>query len=328
MPILLAIISGAALGYVLERGDMCFHSTLRGLFRVPRQLDLFRAYILSLLVAAPLVALMRGLGWIEPWIPPFTWEANVVGGVIFGAGMVVAASCISGFFYKLGHGMLGVLVGLATWAAGDILVYAGPLSGLRVRLTADPIEVAGSSATVDNLLGPAGWVLLAVVGLGAVIWLRRSHSKGLEPRGGLWGWAPLGLAVGLVISIGWLLARAGGADYPYGTAYVPTQLFRAVINGERSSPWIPVALFSLIAGAFIAAARSGTLWVRGETPRRYLELGAGGFMMGVGAALAGGCNLGHALVGVPVLSLGSIVTVLAMLLGVFLAHQITILLNR
>jgi hypothetical protein len=43
--------------------------------------------------------------------------------------------------------------------------------------------------------------------------------------------------------------------------------------------------------------------------------------MGVGAAIAGGCNLGHSLVGVPLLSLGSIATTLSMLLGVFLADR-------
>jgi len=75
-------------------------------------------------------------------------------------------------------------------------------------------------------------------------------------------------------------------------------------------------------GAFIAARRSGTLWIRGEMPRRYLELAAGGFFMGVGAAIAGGCNLGHALVGVPLLSLGSITTILAMGTGVFLANMV------
>ncbi len=47
MPLLFALIAGTTLGYAFERGDMCFHSTLRGLFRRPRQLDLFRAYLLE-----------------------------------------------------------------------------------------------------------------------------------------------------------------------------------------------------------------------------------------------------------------------------------------
>jgi uncharacterized membrane protein YedE/YeeE len=119
----------------------------------------------------------------------------------------------------------------------------------------------------------------------------------------------------------WLPAAAGGSDYTYGTSGVPTSLFLAVTQGRSLwSPWITVALISLIPGAFIAAVQSGTLWVRGETMGRYGQLAGGGFLMGVGAAISGGCNLGHSLVGVPLLSVGSIVTTLAMAAGVGLAH--------
>jgi uncharacterized membrane protein YedE/YeeE len=265
---------------------------------------------------------MRVWGWIDPWIPPFVWTANIVGGVIFGIGMVVASSCISGLFYKLGHGMLGAFVGLVTWALGDILVYIGPLSGLRDTLTANPVTISGSSPTVGNLLGPVSWIFLILVSLGMAFWLWRSPISTRRSRGKLWGWLPLGIAVGLVISAGWLLAQAGGSNYPFGTSYVPTQIYLAIISGKKSSPWIAITLFSLILGAFIASRRSGTLRVRGESLRRYFELAVGGFLMGVGAAFAGGCNLGHALVGVPLLSIGSIVTVLAMIVGVYLVIQV------
>ncbi|MBE9523634.1 MAG: YeeE/YedE family protein [Chloroflexi bacterium] len=322
MSIILAIFSGTSLGYAYERGDMCFHSTLSGLFHTPKKLDLFRAYILSLIVATPLIYLMRVWGWIVPWIPPFTWKANILGGVIFGVGMVLASSCITGFFYKLGHGMLGILVGLTTWAFGDILVFLGPLSGFRKKLTTNPLTISGSNPTVDNLFGPAGWGFLLVVGMVAIIWLLRSPNSNRHSRGKLWGWLPLGIAIGLVISVSWLLAQIGDSNYPFGTSRVPTQIYQTIFFGEKLSLWIPVTLFSLFLGAYIAARRSGTFLVRGESPRRYIELAGGGLLMGVGAALAGGCNLGHALVGVPLLSIGSIVTVLSMIVGVFLATQI------
>ncbi|MCJ7659160.1 MAG: YeeE/YedE family protein, partial [Anaerolineales bacterium] len=240
MLILLAIIAGAGLGYLLERGDFCFHSTLRGLFRFPRQLDLFRAYLLALLIATPLVYGMRTLGWIDPWIPPFAWQANIFGGLVFGVGMVVAASCITGFFYKLGHGMLGTLVGLGAWAVGDILVYRGALSPLREQLTAAPLTVEGNSATVLNLFGPIGAVLLIVLGLAAAIWLWRSTGRTKLTRGKLWGWLPLGIAVGVFTSLAWLLAKAGGSNYPYGTSYVPTAVYEAIFDGSDISLWIPI----------------------------------------------------------------------------------------
>jgi uncharacterized membrane protein YedE/YeeE len=323
MTLLLAFLSGTGLGYALERGDLCFHSTLRGLFRKPQQLDLFRAYVIILLVATPSVSAMRALGWIDPWIPPFAWGANLFGGLIFGVGMVAASSCITGLFYKLGHGMLGTLIGLGTWAVGDLLVYLGPLSSLRERLTASAITVEGNGATLGNTLGPVGIALAIALGLAGVFWLWRSPTKARDQRGKLWGWLPLGITVGLVIAVSWLLADWGGTDYPYGTSYVPTGTYLALSQGDaQGTPWIPVALAGLIPGALLAAWRGGTLWVRGETLKRYVELGVGGFLMGVGAAFAGGCNLGHSMVGVPLLSLGSITTTLAMITGVFVAHQV------
>lgn len=321
MSVILAVLSGLGLGYIIERGDLCFHSTLRGLVKIPRELDLFRAYLLALLIATPLVAGLRALGWIDPWIPPFAWPANIVGGMIFGIGMVVAASCITGLFYKLGHGMLGTLVALATWAIGDIITYRGPLAPLREMLNAPQIAVNAQSATLPNLLGTGGVVLVILIGALVAVWLWRSPRRS---RGEYWGWPRLGAVVGLFTGLVWLVAKAGGANYTYGTSSVPTNIFVALTEGSPGgSLWIPVALVSLIPGAFLAAITSGTLWVRGESMRRYIGLAGGGFLMGIGAGIAGGCNLGHSLVGVPLLAMGSIATTVSMAVGVWLADRVT-----
>jgi uncharacterized membrane protein YedE/YeeE len=323
--IILAILTGLGLGYIIERGDLCFHSTLRGLVRRPRQLDLFRAYLLALLIATPLVWGMTALGWIAPWIPPFAWLANIVGGLVFGIGMVVASSCITGLFYKLGHGMLGTLVALVTWAIGDIITYRGPLSSRRESLNGPQIMIEGQSATLLNLFGPIGPVLVVGLWLGVAVWLWRSPKRG---RGKYWGWIRLGLGVGLFTGLAWLLAQAGHSNYTFGTSGVPTSLYLTLTQGhDLWSPWITVSLVSLIPGAFVAARLAGTLWIRGESTRRYLELAGGGFLMGIGAAISGGCNLGHSLVGVPLLSLGSITTTISMAVGVWLADRIVRLLS-
>ena len=183
--------------------------------------------------------------------------------------------------------MLGVLVGLAAWAAGDIITYLGPLSPLRDGLTARQISVDGASATLVNLLGPLSWILLLLVGALVAVALWRAPRS---DRGKLWGWLALGLATGLFASVAWLLAKAGNADYTFGTSSVPTQLFLAITSGDALwSPWIVVTLFALIPGAFLAAWRSGTLSIRAESMRRYAELALGGLFMGIGAAIAGGC---------------------------------------
>ena len=323
MTILLAIIAGLGLGVILERGDFCFHSALRGVVRRPRRLDLIRAYFLMLLISVPLVQLMRWAGWIDPWIAPLVWRANVIGGLIFGVGMVVASTCITGLFYKLGHGMLGTLAALVTWAIGDIVVYRGPLSGLRETLNSDPLMVDGQSPTLANIFGPTvGALLLVALAVAMAFFLWRSPRNERKPY---WSWPLLGVATALFTTVAWLLAQAGGSNYTYGTSHVPTTLFEMAVTGTSPSWWIPVSLLSIIPGAFLAALFTRTLWVRGETAKRYLELAGGGFLMGVGAAISGGCNLGHSLVGVSLLSMGSITTTISMAVGVWLAHWVTTL---
>lgn len=320
MATLLAILTGMGLGYVIERGDMCFHSTWRNLLRRPSNPDLFRAYLVLLLISIPLVQLFIFLGWIEPWIAPLAWRANLVGGLIFGVGMVVAKSCITGIFYKLGHGMLGVLVALTTWFIGDILTYLGPLAGLRDSLNSNPVQVEGVSATVGNTLGIFGPIILIVLAAGAIYYLYNSPQN---DRGKLWSWLPLGIAMGLMLSIAWLVADFAGANYSYGTSRVPTGLFEAATGrGGTALGWIPLTLFAIVPGALIAAYTSGTLWVRGEDMKRYTELAAGGLFMGVGAGIAGGCNLGHSMVGVSLLSWGSILTTVAIVAGVWAADRL------
>jgi hypothetical protein len=261
------------------------------------------------------------LGWIEPWIPPFAWKANLFGGLLFGVGMVVAATCITGIFYKLGHGMLGMIVALATWALGDMVTYLGPLAPVREALVAAPVTVNGESATLLNAFGWPGMVLLGMLGVGTAVYLYRSSRPS---RGKLWDWLRLGVVMGLFMSVAWLLARAGGSNYTFGTSGVPSGIFAAIAEpGSRdlAALWIPITLIFVIPGALIASKRAGTLWVRGETNRRYAQLAVGGFIMGVGAAIAGGCNLGHGMVGVSLLSLGSITSTGSIIAGVFLADR-------
>lgn len=324
MTIVLALLAGGALGAVLARGDFCFHSTWRRLFTEPRNTSLVRAYLVLLVISTPFVQMFIAVGLIDPFIPPFVPGAAIVGGVVFGIGMVIAQTCVSGMFYKLGSGMLGMVVAIAAWAVGDLLVWRWSLTGLRERLTENPVTVTADDgaeqvATVTSLLGPVGAVLVILIGLGMATWVARDEAT--ARTGETLGGARLGLITGVVMVVAWLLVRWHGFDYSYGTSSVPSQVWASLFDDASISWWIPLALVSVIPGAFLVAATGDRLWVRGETAQRYGQLAVGGLVMGAGAGIAGGCNLGHSMVGVPLLSIGSIVTTVAIVVGVFVAHH-------
>jgi hypothetical protein len=52
-----------------------------------------------------------------------------------------------------------------------------------------------------------------------------------------------------------------------------------------------------------------------KDPKTYLQVMVGGILMGFGASVAGGCNIGHFLTGVPTLALSSIVASVFFVLG-------------
>jgi uncharacterized membrane protein YedE/YeeE len=216
--------------------------------------------------------------------------------------------------------MLGTLVGLAAWSIGDVVTWRGPLNPWREALNRNVVEVDGQTATLANALAPPlGAAIAVMLLLAAAVYLWRSPRPG---QGEYWSWLPLGISVGVFTGLAWLLARLGGSNYTFGTSGVPTVLYDTLVNGtDPGNLWIPVALVALLPGSLIAARRAGTFWARGESTGRYAQLAVGGLLMGIGAGISGGCNLGHSLVGVPLLSLGSITTTLAMLLGVYLADR-------
>ncbi len=326
MTLWFAVLAGASLGYVFERGDFCFHSTWRQAVASPPEFSLLRAYLLVLLITTPVVQILVAADVVQPFVPAFAWQATIAGGLVFALGMVVAKTCVTGMFYKLGHGMFGMVVALVAWVIGDLVTYRGPLQDLRQSLNDNPITAGDdqSVATVSSLFGPAGVLGVVAIAIGMAFLLMRAMRNGdaLQNRGKLLGWFPLGIACSVVIIVAWLLARWHGFDYAFGTSGAPSQIWDRLGGDDVGSMWIPLALISLVPGALFAARRSGTFWARSESGRRFGELGAGGFLMGIGAGVAGGCNLGHALVGVPLLSLGSISATLSMIVGLIVFDRL------
>ncbi|MFI5593592.1 YeeE/YedE thiosulfate transporter family protein [Amycolatopsis sp. NPDC051758] len=115
---------------------------------------------------------------------------------------------------------------------------------------------------------------------------------------------------------GWaLLAGIGGASFGPSTVGAVAGLAAGEPNW-----WLTAFLPGTVPGAAIAARLTGDLHIRGGRPVRYARLVVGGFLLGEGGWLAGGCNLGHGLSGVAQLNVSSWVVVAAIIGGIALAR--------
>lgn len=106
---------------------------------------------------------------------------------------------------------------------------------------------------------------------------------------------------------GWVLAKAGGSRFGPSTVGASA----SVASGSPNW-WLIAFLLAIVAGAAIAARTAGGWQLRAETPVRYARLAAGGFLLGAGGWIAGGCNLGHGLSGAAQLNVSSWVVVASM----------------
>ncbi len=304
------LLAGALIGGVLRRADLCFHSMFRRAWS--RDLDLVATWLYGIAIAAVGLSALFALGIGEDLNRGLAFDpvANIVGGVLIGVGMVVARSCVSGLFYKLGAGMVGAAVGLVGWGAGELAVRNVDLPGHRVL-------GSGDAATITHALGIPR-LAASLVLVGAVAWwVTRRRSSGTPP------WRPpvAGAALGAATIAAWALAGWAGASFGPSTVGVATYLYDRVTDGRTPSWWLVAFVVGIVVGSFaVSAARRG-FELRWESTARLAQLGIGGALLGAGGRIAGGCNLGHGLSGAAQLNVSSWVAVLAMAAGVGIAAR-------
>jgi len=297
----LAGVTGLALGAVLARGGVCLNTGVRraataGDLRIPRVFAFALAVQLLLLpglVALGVDPLERN---VEAGAPALLPVAQFAGGLVFGAGMALAGGCITGILWKAGAGSIATGIAIAGFAGGELLAR-GPLDSLITSLDSASRPAESGLAEITGVAYEPLALGLGV--LAAAVFLRRSR-EGLA----------LGAALGLVASLAWVAADLSG--YGYGLGFTGgAEATRTAIEDGGQLPFQLFLAAGVVAGG--AVALRGPVRVP-DAPRSVRAL-AGGVAMGFGASLAHGCNIGHGVTGLGLLSVGSVVAIAAMAAG-------------
>lgn len=260
------------------------------------------------MLALPVLA---RLGWVQLSVPAFYPLGAVLGGYVFGLAMGWAGGCAAGLWYKWGSGDWGRFAALVGMIAGAAATAAGPLRWVREQVQGAGSAAEIRTATLGGLLD-AEWLAYLLGGL-ILLWLARSR---VNAQPGTWSWARTGIALGLLGVLAWPLSGLAGRFF--GMAVLPgsTALLDFAVTGQRSYlNWDLLFVLGLPLGAYLAARQQGPVSSEPVDGPELAQAFGGGLLLGVGASLAGGCTVGHSLVGVPLLSVGSLVTTLFILLG-------------
>ena len=100
------LLTGIAFGAVLQRGRFCVTGMLRDIF-LNKTWRGFTALLILISVHAFGLTLLTGTGVLSPEISDFKPVAVIVGGFIFGLGIILSGGCASGTWYRSAEGLVG-----------------------------------------------------------------------------------------------------------------------------------------------------------------------------------------------------------------------------
>jgi len=311
-----AVLTGLAFGYVTQRGGFCLTRAVSNLY-IMGDATIVRAYLFALLVATIGTHLLLAAGLAQIPIRPFHWLSNLLGGLLFGVGMILSGGCSGSTWYRVGEGAVGAWVVLMGFAMGATTVSVGILAPVRRILQGPAVTVEGSSPTLANLLGVSPWIV--IVGLGLVVALFLLRGAG-EPEHGKWRWPMTGGLVGVLIAVGWWTSTFG--EVPTGITFAINTgqaLTYPLVGYPNRVNWSMLLLVGVPVGAFLGAWQSGEFRWKLPPGWSLVQLFAGGLIMGSASILAEGCNITQGLTNSATLAVGSLVAFGAMWVGAYAA---------
>ena len=311
--VMLGLALGVADGGLAQRSAFCLRRSLVGRWRDCLPALGAWAMALAVAIAGTRLAVAAGLVSFEAHrflAPDVPVVSAVIGGALFGTGMVLAGGCVSRLTVLTGSGNLRALLVLTVFAVTAHAAMKGVLAPLREALGAATVYGGGVPA-LTALPGGEMWPL-GLAFAAAVFALRSGAPISHMAMAG---------AIGLLVPLGWVGTGFLLLDY-----FDPIPLQSMGFTGPTADTlfWtvaatsIPAGFGTglaagVVAGSLAAALAGGQFrWESLESPRQTGRYLAGAVMMGTGGVLAGGCTVGAGLSGVSTASLAALLALAAM----------------
>lgn len=328
-----ALVLGLVFGFCAQRSGFCTRSAL---LAVLRRTSMTPAAIWALGFAVAIFgvqALIAG-GFIDVSDTRFFGTAQsltgaVIGGLPFGAGMVLARGCVSRHMVLAASGNLRAVVTSLVIAAVGYATYDGMLVPARNAIAGllNTSAIGGNSLLAQASLPAAAGVVLGALLLVGAAWLA------LRTRVSIWQ-ALGGLAVGCTIPAGWYFTYALSTQVfepiqAESLSFIrPLATTAQIVIGDRGAAGFDQGVMvGTLIGASIAALAFRAFRIEGfgapgSAPTwRYL---VGGALMGFGGILAVGCTIGAGFTGGSVLAISSLLALAAMILGAVATDRLLI----
>ncbi len=326
-------VIGLAFGVLAQRTAFCTRSAVieavdgRNGNQLPLWLIAFATAVLGVqyLLSADMISVVE----TRFFATPLSLSGAVIGGALFGLGMILARGCASRLLVLGASGNLRALTAVIllgftsyatlTWFLNPALTAINGLFSSAALGTNDLLALFGT----PQITGLAIGVLLAALAIGYAV--RRKFSPVL---------AVGGILVGAIIPTGWYLSYSLSTQvfepFQADSLSFIRPFANAAILAEKGfiEEFLSIdigILAGTIIGALVAAISSRSFQIasfgaEGAAPAwRYFS---GAVLMGFGGVLAAGCTIGAGFTGGSVLAISSLVSLASMVIGAAIAHKL------
>jgi len=325
------IVLGFLFGALLQYSNLNRYNVISGMATLENY-AVAKAIAAAIGVGVIIIAIEVGLGFATYHIKPILLGGITIGGLIFGAGMAILGYCPGTLPVSLGEGSVDALAGILGALTGG-LIYTIVLPSVQGIIGPDL-----GSISLYTLIGEHHVIFYLVDFLiGALfIWIAFWLNKKEKATNIKWLYSGLGLAVLnaiVFLTVGTNRIIGASTAYPYVSD---------LITGTTQNSYFPKIQgpgqweLLFLAGAFlsgiiislfrkefkITVIHSNWKKYKGSSvSKRLMWAFFGGFILLIGARLAGGCTSGHVLSGGMQLAVSSLVFAVFVFAGLLLTGK-------
>lgn len=327
----LGLALGVLFGIVAQRSRFCMRSAAVDVWR-GAQGDRLPLWLLTVGVAiAGTQALIAG-GYvttdaIRQLNGGGSYSGAALGGLLFGAGMILTRGCVSRLMVLSGAGNLRAVVTLAIFIGVAYATMKGGLGEMRAYVAG--LYPVDGAARLDGLRAANldAWSGLPLGGAIILAALWSAARRGLSVTMAFGGVA-IGLAVAATYGLTAALNAASFDPQPVRGLSFIAPVVNTISAALPSSGGFKLdfdagLIPGVLIGALVAAVLSRSFQIEwfpsGLSTLRY---GAGATLMGFGGVLAGGCSMGNGVSGFAIYAIPSLIALLTMWLGAGLADAL------
>ncbi len=298
------LVTGITFGVSAQRSRFCLRAAAVEFARGKMEGSV-SVWLLTFSTAVVWVQTASLLGLMHPadarmMAVPGSWSGAIIGGLMFGAGMVMARGCSGRMLVLASTGNLRSLVSGLIFAVVAQMSLNGWLAPIRNNLAGIWITSGGRNLDLLSFFHLPTWAGLVVGIAFAILALLLSYKNRISPKRLIFG-----AGVGFAISVGWVLTYTLSQ-----LAFDPVQIESATFTGPSAHTLMffldssavlefDVGLIpGVVIGALVASLLTREFRFQGFANEANMRRSmSGAALMGFGGMLAGGCAIGAGVTG-------------------------------